>query len=361
MADTELSTTETSTSATVETTAAPSMEDTIRATLADINTRGADDQTGKASAATDPESSPGRARDATGKFAKAAATDVGKPGAAIAAAETNTPADASVDKFGEAPKSWKAERKAEWAALPPTIREEIHRREEDFHQGIEKYRGESNNFRALDAVIRPHADIIQQSGQNAIENIGGLLNFQRSLYSGSDADKVQTLLQIASNVGIKPEAIVEGLNNPRLAPAQDPRYDSLSRELEQTRQMLSQVQMAPLMSQVESFMADPKNEFVQEPEVQAEMERLLKSGSVQTLRQAYDKACRLSDSVQAKVEQRKRETEAKQKADLAANARKVSSINVRTRGATPAGSTAKGTMEDTIRATYAAGKAEGRF
>ncbi|HYC01624.1 MAG TPA: hypothetical protein VEC57_21010 [Candidatus Limnocylindrales bacterium] len=361
MADNEPSTTETSTSATVETTAAPSMEDTIRSTLAEIKTRGSDDQAGAPEASKDPEGSPGRTRDPAGRFSKAAAPDDGKPGTPAVKAEAPAATDTPVaDKFAEAPKSWKSERKAEWATLPPTVREEIHRREEDFHQGIEKYRGKAATFDTLDAVIRPHADVFQAAGQNAVENISGLLNFQRTLYNGSDAEKVYTLLQIASNVGIKPEAIVEGLNNPQRAPVQDPRYDSLLRDLQETRQIVSQVKLAPVMSQVESFMADPKNEFVGEPEVQAEMERLLKSGSVQTLQQAYDKACRLSDSVQAKVEARKREAEAKQKADLAANARKVSSINVRTRGATPAGSTAKGTMEDTIRARLAELKAEGR-
>lgn len=361
MADNEPSTTETSTSATVETTAAPSMEDTIRSTLSEINSRGADDKAGTPADAKDHEASASRARDPAGKFAKAAVADDGQPGAAAAKTETPAATDAPVaDKFVEAPKSWKAERKAEWAALPPTVREEIHRREEDFHQGIEKYRGKAATFDTLDAIIRPHADVFQAAGQNAVENIGGLLNLQRSLYNGSDQEKVYTLLQIASNVGIKPEAIVEGLNNPQRAPVQDPRYDSLSRELHETRQMLSQVQMAPVMSQVESFFSDPKNEFARNPEVQAEMERLITSGVTRDLKTAYDKACRLSDTVVATLEQRKQQEQAKQKADLAAKAARASSINVRTRGATPAGQAAKGTMDDTIRATLSQMKAEGR-
>jgi hypothetical protein len=337
------------------------MEETIRSTLADIKTRGSDDQAGAPAVAKDPESGTGRARDPAGKFAKPAVADDGQPGAAAVKAETAATTDAPVaDKFGEAPKSWKAERKAEWATLPPTVREEIHRREEDFHQGIEKYRGKAATFDTLDAVIRPHSDVFQVAGQNAVENISGLLNFQRTLYNGSDQEKVYTLLQIASNVGINPQAIVDGLNNPQRAPAQDPRYDSLSRELEQTRKALSEVQLAPYISQTEAFFADPKNEFLGDPEVIAEMERLIKSGATRDLKVAYDKACRLSDTVVATLEQRKQQEQAKQKADLAAKAARASSINVRTRGATPAGSTAKGTMDDTIRATFSQMKAEGR-
>lgn len=352
---------EASTTATDVTSAAPSMEDTIRSTLADINSRGSDEQAGSKAAPTDTQGGPGRTRDTGGRFAKAGATDAGGGSAAAVPAEAPATTDAPVvDKHAEPPKSWNATEKAEWAAMTPGQRAAVHRREEDFHRGIEGYRGKATHFDALHAVISPHADIIQQSGQNAIENISGLLNWQRTLYSGNATEKVASLLTIAANVGIKPEEIVEGLNNPRSAPAQDPRYDSLSRELQQTREMMSQMQMAPVMSQIESFFADSKNEFAGEQEVQDQMLMLIRSGVTKDLRVAYDKACKLSDSVSSKLEARKREAEAKQKAELAAKAAKASSINVRTRGATPVGQAAKGTMEDTIRSQLAQMKAEGR-
>lgn len=356
-----LESTEASTTATDVTSAAPSMEDTARAALAEIKSRGdGDDQSGAKAVAANPESSPSRTRDPAGKFAKAAAADVSGASPPTDQAETPAAPNAPVaDKFADAPKSWNAAEKAEWAAMTQGQRAAVHRREEDFHKGIDGYRGKATNFDALHAVIAPHAEVIRQSGQNAIENIGGLLSFQRTLYSGSDQEKVHTLLQIASNVGINPQAIVDGLNNPRSAPAQDPRYDTLARELQQTREMLSQVQRAPIETQISSFFADSKNEFVSDPDVQKHMQILIEGGVTKDLKVAYDKACKLSDTVQATLDARKQQEQAKQRADLAAKAAKASSINVRTRGATPAGQAAKGTMEDTARSALLEIRARG--
>ena len=239
----------------------------------------------------------------------------------------------------------------------------MHRREQDFFNGLEQYRGKASHFDALHQVIAPHAEIFKASGQNAIENIGGLLNLQRALYSGDDSTKVGTLLQIASNVGIQPAALIEALQNPQSQPVQDPRYDTLSRELQETRAMLGQIQSAPVVNQVQAFLADPKNEFLGVDGVRETMQSLLNSGVAKSLQEAYDKACRLNDTVVATQKQRqaeadakaaesKQKEEAKRKADLAAKAAKAASINVRPRGVTTGTPTKKGTLEETIGATW---------
>lgn len=321
-------------------------------------------------AADEPAAKPASARDASGKFAKAATApedgDSGKggkdPGTAVAAKPEEAAAAAPATQFAEAPKSWNATERAVWAKMPEEARTAAHRREEDFHRGIEQYRGKAATFDSLHAVISPHAEIFKASGQNAVENVGALLNLQQVLYTGNDEQKIGTLLQIVEQSGIKPEVLIQGLQNPQARPAQDPRYDSLARETQQLRQTLSELQVKPVQNEIEKFFGDPKNEFLAEPGLTDSMLSLITSGVAKTVQEAYDKACRLSDTVQAKVTAQKAEAdrkaqaerdsaEAKRKADLAAKATRASSINVKPKGAT-AGPAAKGTMDDTIGSIY---------
>src|SRR5688500_17745371 len=351
-------------------TEAPSMDSTLKSLFDKIQAEGKVDAAGTLvdteADTTDEAAKRGRARDATCKFAKTAAEvadddTTGRDAVKPAVAAVETPA-AVETKFAEAPKSWNAAERAAWTAMPEAARAAAHRREENFFQGIEQYKGKAATFDQLDAVIRPHAEIFQQTGQTAIENVHALLNLQQVLYRGDEQTKLGTLLQIVEQSGIKAEVLIQGLQNPQARPVQDPRYDSLARELQQTRAMIQESQFKPVLSQTEAFLADPKNEHVSEPEVTAGMEMLLKSGAAKTLQEAYDKACRLSDSVQAKVSAGKAEAErkaqaerdaaeAKRKADLVAKATKASSINVKPRGAT-AGPATKGTMDDTIGAAW---------
>lgn len=311
---------------------------------------------------------PAPARGPGGRFAPKAtdstqaAAGSKDPATAVA---TQKPEDAAAatpaTQFADAPKSWNATERAAWATIPEAARAAAHRREEDFHRGIEQYRGKAAHFDALHAVIAPHAEVFKVAGQNAVENVSGLLNLQQVLYTGDDNAKVATLLQIASNVGIKPEVLMAGLQNPPQQPAQDPRYDSLARETQQLRQMLGQVQTQPVLAQVEAFFADTKNEFASEPSIQKRMLVEIQNGA-KDLKEAYDNACWADRNVRAKIQQKTAEAdrkaqaerdavEAKRKADLAANAKRAASINVKPTGVT-AGPAAKGTMDDTIASLY---------
>jgi hypothetical protein len=355
------------------------MDDTIKASLAAINAREAGNAEGKTEGGEVPQEAPpqdgkpGRARDAAGKFAKPGVA-AGTPGAtepAAPAVETPAteapPADAPpATKHPEPPNSWNAAEKAEWAAMSESARAAIHRREQDFFKGIEQYKGKATHFDALHAVIAPHADIITSYGQTAVENVGNLLDWQRALSTGDDATKASVLLTIAGHAGIKPEQIVEALKNPPPPPVHDPRVDALSTELDKTRQAMSQLQMAPILSKVEAFFADSKNEWIKEPGVADRMLLEIQSGAAKSVEEAYDNACKLSGSVQAKIQSREREAqakrekeEAKRKADQAAAAAKASRINVTPRGTTAAGGTTKRTMDDTIKATLAEIKQRG--
>jgi hypothetical protein len=353
-----------------------SMDATLNALMDKMEAGG--DETATDDAGTEPGSdaadagrpaNTGRARDANGKFAKPAVTATTDPGEAATA--VTKPADGTdpaatapvASKHPEPPKSWNTEERADWEKLPENYRAAAHRREENFFKGIEQYKGKAQTFDAIDAVIRPHAEIFKLAGQNAVENVGSLLNLQQVLYTGSDDQKIATLLQVASNVGIKPELLLAGLQNPPQQPAQDPRYDTLAKRLEQTEARLSEAALKPVQTEVERFWADPKNEYLGEPGVADLMTKLITSGVATSTQEAYDKACALSDTVKAKVAAKAAEAEskaqaeraaaeAKRKADLAAKAQKASSMNVRTRGVTTGTPTKKGTLEDTIGSTF---------
>jgi hypothetical protein len=355
----------------------PSIDDTIGALFDKMHAEGGSDEDEGIAAESSSEAAEeaektadskpaGRARDATGKFAAKQESEgenvaeTGKEGAKPAT-DSNPETPAAATQFADAPKSWNATERAAWATIPEAARAAAHRREEDFHRGIEQYRGKAQTFDQLHAVIAPHAEIFKASGQNAVENIGGLLNLQQVLYTGSDDQKIGTLLQIASDVGIKPEVLLQELQNPRQQPAQDPRYDTLVKRQEALEARLQDAQLKPVLGQTEAFLADPKNEFASDPAIQQRMLIEFQNGA-KDLQEAYDNACWADRNVRAKIQQKTAEAErkaqaereaveAKRKADLAAKAKQASSINVKPRGAT-AGPAAKGTMDDTIASIY---------
>ena len=285
----------------------------------------------------------------------------GKPEAEAATAppadSATPPSDETSDDSSSAPGTWRKEAKAEWDKLPATVREEILKREADMFRGIEGYRADAALGNTVKQIVQPHLAFFQRTGENPLQLLNNLTQAHIHLSSAPPAQRRELFLQVAKSYG------VDLLSEPAYV---DPAVASLQTELHTVKsQLQSRMQMeadaerSKLKSQLDAFIADPKNEHVND--VLEDMAKLLQGGVASSLEDAYQKACRLSPAVQAKELARQREVEAQKAkesaAEKAAAARQAASANVRTKSKPASAATPVGTMDDTLHETLAGIKA----
>src|ERR1700692_468249 len=100
---------------------------------------------------------PGRDRDA----AVAAGAPGTEPGDAATGAETTVDTSAP-------PKSWRAEERAEYNRLPETIKNAVHRRENEMAKGVAELK---QKYQAEDAAWAPHEPVLRQFSKSRAETV----------------------------------------------------------------------------------------------------------------------------------------------------------------------------------------------
>jgi len=110
-----------------------------------------------------------RVRGADGKFLKT--NPVAAPDDAAGGAEAQDIAapPAEPKPWEAAPNTWKKEVAQLYGALPEPVRQEIHRREEDFHKGIAQYRDAAAFGNSMFEDISPHFDVMRQVETHLIQ------------------------------------------------------------------------------------------------------------------------------------------------------------------------------------------------
>jgi hypothetical protein len=338
---------------------APSMSETMAATLASIRGRESDDpQDGAEAVKTD------RARAADGKFAKAddaAAPVVADPVAAPVAqpvAAQEPAQSAPVASATQAPSSWTAAAKAEFAKASPVVQQEVLRREQQMHDGIAQYKEKATYADTLHKAIAPFEQTIRSMGVEPAVAISALLNADHQLRYGSPAEKMNSFLNIAQSYGID---LSQGIPERQQV---DPNIQHLQTQLQNTQQQLNQVlttqqqrEQMELNSQIERA-KQGKEHF---DAVRNEMAALLQAGSAKDIDEAYDMAvyarpdlrqALLAKQLEEKLaaENQKRAEEAKKADEAAKAARAAAAPNVARRGTLPAHKPA-GSMRDTMQET----------
>ena len=138
-----------------------------------------------------------KARGPDGKFIEALKTP--EPVKPVVKAEPVKPVVQVDPNIEKAPTSWKGAAQAKWNALDPEIKAEVHRREQDFHKGIEGYRQMATIGQTLDAEIRPYEAMIRGAGTNAQTVVRDFFVTAYRLQTGSPADKAAVMHEIMTN------------------------------------------------------------------------------------------------------------------------------------------------------------------
>lgn len=315
--------------------AAPaSMEDTIRETYREL---------------TGAPSAPLRGPD--GKFLRANPAEVPGDSGEGAPAPDSAPTPSEAAPWDAVPNTWKKEAAAKWSALDPDVRQEIHRREEDFHKGIGQYRDAAAFGKSIFEDVAPHFDAMRQIGGTPREVLRDVLGAWRALATGNPEQKRSTLLQLASGYGISLDELNDArANAPSPAPELQPvlqRVQQLEQHITESQRAREQAEFSERVASAEKFLSDPSREYI--GEVFDDMLALVRTGIAP--QDAYDKAVWANPATREKVLAKQEGERKKREAAEAAAARKAAAVNVQRRGTPPSAAKA-GTMEDTIRQTY---------
>ena len=245
-----------------------------------------------------------------------------------AQAENDAPADPEPDPTDVPPSSWKREIAEKWNDLPKEVKDEIQRRETDYHKGIEQYKQYAGIGRDIERVISPHMETIQKLGVHPIEAIGTLLNADHKLRHGSPEQKAQYFGQLAQEYGID----LKQVQPP--APV-DPAVLELrqqNQKLQRFQQSVMEQQNQQAMSEIEKFKANPEN--VHFESVKDDMALLLQSGKAESLQDAYDKAVWMRPDIRKSLVEQQR-TEAEKKLASRARNQRAQSAAVGIKGSSP--------------------------
>lgn len=318
-----------------------SMDDTIRQTLADIESRGETD-----------EQRADRKRDEQGRFAKNAATEQ--------TPESVPPSDQAPPESVAAPtvppelqRLGLRKEEAEAIAKDPVALQAFIRRSEEMHKGIEQYREKANFGHTIEQAVAPFAATLRSLNIPPEKAISELLATDHRLRYGSQQEKYQAYAQLGQFYGLDPSSIPQQQQQ-----YVDPQVQMLERRLQQQEQWINQQNQArewqereTLNSEIARFSSDPSHTYFEE--VRGDMAGLLQAGLASSLDEAYERAIYANPNVRSRVlaEQQTKADEQRraESAQKAQAAKQAAAVNVIRKGSLPAVKPV-GSMDDTIRA-----------
>ena len=263
----------------------------------------------------------------------------------------------------QAPKSWAKDVHPVWEKIDPKGQEYIEKREKDFLDGLEQYKGAANYAQSIQKVLDPYQPLLHSKGLDAPTVINDLMGTYTRLTSGTMEQRQQALLQVAKNLAITLPA--SNGSTPETATPIDPRIQTLEQQFEMVQQTLVAQQQAALTAakqkasaEVEAFASElnkdgtPKNAFFDE--CHEDIVKFIKAG--ESLQDAYDKAVWANPVTREKQKQAYFQTEsekAKERARLdALPKQKAKSVNVKSQDTQRPPTDPLGSMDQTLRSTY---------
>lgn len=253
------------------------------------------------------------------------------------------------------PNSWSDSDKAKWAAVPREVQAVIAQRERDAHEQITKQGEYLSAFKPLAEAFQRHP---QYANRNPGEFMGNLLHASEFL----DRDPVAALKWLAGNYGVDARNLIEGdqQSNELDDLFRDPRVDQVQQQLSTTQQQLNaalqQIQqltghtqqqqqaahqqtLSKIESDIDAFRGDQPyfDELFPEIEVEAKFLRSIdkQSSPADILKKAYSRALNNNETVRAKLEQERRQTDEAEAAKRAGKAKANAAANVKSRTSAP--------------------------
>lgn len=296
-----------------------------------------------------------RPRDEQGKFKK----NEKQAGAEI------TPGPKSGPKQQErAPASWRPEVREHWAKLPPDVRSEVARREQEMQRTLQDTAEARRIVEAYARTFAPYEAYIRAENATPLQAIDNLMATAVKLRTGTAPELAQLVAGMVKQYGVGRfgNNFIEALDSalagqvPQVDQQQMQMQQALQQQLAPVQQFMTQfqqmqaAQQAQLASQasteVEQFLE--KAEFGQDvrEEMADLMEVAAKRGRQITLQDAYRQACMANSRVRSVLQQRAK-AQGAQQGNAAAQRARAAAVSVS--GAPAMGAPNAGTP-DSVRA-----------
>jgi len=256
----------------------------------------------------------------------------------------------AAEPVSKAPSSLKKEVQAKWDKLDPDVRNEFERREKDFHTGIEKYKQAAQSASEWEKTVSPYMATVQSFGVTPQQAAQQLFAADHALRYGSPEQKSLLFRKLAADYGVD----LAGVATPQESfEYVDPTVQSLQQRVAQFEGYIQQQQMTHQQQEAQQLNSTIAEFSKDKPHFEAlreDMAALLQAGRASDLQDAYDKALWANPTTRAEVLAKQQAEQRKAAAAKAQTAQKAG-VNVRSRGAIPAGKQTTGSIDDTIRAT----------
>lgn len=229
----------------------------------------------------------------TGEEAKGDTDAAKEPAAGEAATDENSQA---VKDTG-APDTWSKEALADWASIPPRAQQEILKREEDMHRGIEGYKAAAELGGKVSKIIEPYAPILAAEGVDPFNMLQNFAGNHYLLSRGTPEQKIQLAANLLTGYQIPLPELLEYMADQIGTASEpvDPKLVALEKEVtelksarNQEREQLTSAALERINQEIDAFAADPKNKYFDE--LAADIQQLFAVGQAKTLSEAYEKA-----------------------------------------------------------------------
>jgi len=270
-----------------------------------------------------------RPRDEKGKFAKAENVTEITPG----------PKSGPKQQQDRAPASWRPEVREHWGKLPPDVRAEVARREQEVQRTLQETSEARKVAEAYSRAFAPYEAYIRAENATPIQAIDNLMATAVKLRTGTGPELAQLVAGMVKQFGVGRfgQSFIEQLDAalagqvPQVDQQQMQLQQAVQQQLAPVQQFMSQFQQAQAMqqqqlasqasTQVESFLE--RAEFGQD--VREEMADLMevaqRRGRELSLQDAYRQACLANPRVRSVLQQRAKANQAQQGNSAAQRAR----------------------------------------
>jgi len=251
--------------------------------------------------ADEPEMQSGRNRDQSGRFAKGEAKSEAKgevaPKPSEVPAKSGEVASQNAEQSqnpDEPPARLSAEAKAQWSALPPAVKADVHRTIREMQGGIEKYRTEATRWQT---DVAPYETLAQQYGMD----IKGVLADYEGMARMMATDPVAVFDTLAKRHGFTLQDVAANVLGQDLDEYAKQTSQEIARLQQENMELKRQTQTYTQRQhqEVQSFITDFAVKNPRYSELEPQIAGILRSGLVTAteprlrLQEAYEIADRL--------------------------------------------------------------------
>ena len=275
-------------------------------------------------APTTPDVAPGRSRDAHGRFAKGteaqAKTQAPKNGALTQTTETTAkapigeppsssgpPVPATTTPTHRAPQSWSPAEREHFAKAPPEVQAAIARVDMEVRKVMQESAPARKFQQEFHQAMAPFEPMLRAAGLDPIRGATSAFQTIQQL-QGPMAQRAQAIAGLIRNYGVDVAALATELDNPQ-QPQVDPRTIAQQVEaavIQRFEQGRHQRATEAATREIESFAADPANEFFEDVynEIAGIMDAAKARGVPMTLQDAYARATWANPEIRAILQKR---------------------------------------------------------